>query len=162
MWRGRLAASVSRACRARSLAILPQPPAFSRNDIKREEKLRKQAERAAMWQRKAAQEAITVPQFGKIKRPTNVLKLYREKRDLLSPRDTAAAFFALGRLARASAKKIDRDPLSDHPLAIELRADVTASAPYLPSRELANALLGAAYMRVDDEPMLAALCSVRP
>jgi hypothetical protein len=141
------------------MAILPQPPAFSRKDIKREEELRRAAERAAMWQRRAVQEELTVPHFGKIGRPSNVLKLYQKKRALLSPRDAAAAFYALGRLNRNSAAKINRDPLANHPAAIELYADLVASAPYLPSREVANALLGAAYMRCSSEPVLTALCA---
>ena len=112
-----------------------------------------------MWQRRAVQEELTVPHFGKIGRPSNVLKLYQKRRALLSPRDAAAAFYALGRLNRNSAAKINRDPLANHPAAIELYADLVASAPYLPSREVANALLGAAYMRCSSEPVLTALCA---
>ena len=159
----RLVSVWSRQCgctlSVRSMAILPQPPAFSRKDIKREEELRRAAERAAMWQRRAVQEELAVPHFGKIGRPSNVLKLYQKRRALLSPRDAAAAFYALGRLNRNSAAKINRDPLANHPAAIELYADLVASAPYLPSREVANALLGAAYMRCSSEPVLTALCA---
>lgn len=142
----------------RTMAILPQPPAFSRTDLKKEHALRRAAEQAAIWQRKALREQAVTPTFSKISRPSNILKLYWRKRELLTPRDVGAAFFALGKLNRRSALRVGGDPLEAHPTAMELRADLAASAPYLPSRELSNALLGAAYMRSADETMLAALC----
>lgn len=158
----RRVAPISRASSCgRSLAILPQPPVLSKNDKKKALKLRRSAERAVVWQVQSAREQLTPPQFSRIGRPTNVLKLYAQKRDLLSPHDTAAALFTLGKLNRASALKVKRDPLAEHPLAFELRADVAVSAPYLSSRDLANSLLAAAYMRSSDEAMLSALCSVR-
>jgi hypothetical protein len=116
------------------------------------------AERAVKWQAAAQREAAATPQFGQIKRPTLILRVYEEKREQLTPRDAGAAFFALGRLLRNSAYRIRADPLADHPRATALRKDVAASAPLLPSRELSNALLGAAYMRSADEGLLSALC----
>lgn len=112
-----------------------------------------------MWQRQTARDEYSTPQFGNISRPSNVLKIYQQKRQILTPRDAAAAFYKLGKLNRASAARINADPLANHPTAIELRNDVAASAPYLPSREVANALLGAAYMRCSNETVLSALCS---
>ena len=143
----------------RSLAILPQAPAFSITDLKKEKKLRMEAERKAIWHRRAAREQLAIPEFRKLRKPREVLLTYAERRDELTPRDAAAALYALGRLAKASALKVGSDPLVNHPIAKELRADVAASAPHMLSRELANALLGAAYMRVSDELMLSALCA---
>ena len=144
---------------ARSLAILPQLPVMGSGFLKKEKKLRAEAERAVIAQERARREAVKTPQFSKLDRPRLVLKAYEEKRNQLTPRDAAAAFFALGRLNRNSAYKKGYDPLWKHPTAVELRADVAASAPYLPSRDLSNALLAAAYSRTSDEVMLSALCS---
>ena len=41
----------------------------------------------------------------------------------------------------------------------KLRADLAASAPYLPARDLSNALLGAAYARTTDDALVDALCA---
>lgn len=142
----------------RSLAILPQVPVLSNRLIRKEERLRKIAESAASWQQRFRREAALPPDFSRLKRPGSLLRLYDEKRDTLRPTDAAAALFSLGRLNRHSAYKVGRDPLADHPLAQCVRADVAACAPHLSSRPLANALLGAAYLRSSDETLLSALC----
>jgi hypothetical protein len=145
--------------RVRWLAILPQPPAFSKTDLLKEKALRRKAEASAIAMRRETREALATPQFGKLDRPASVLRAYEEKRELLSPRDAAAALLALGKLNRAAASHEGHDTLHDHPLAAELRADVAVSAPYLPSRDLSNALLGAAYLRSADDDLLSALCA---
>ena len=142
----------------RALAILPQVPALSHADVKKELVLRRAAERALAWKRQAAREQAAAPQFGSIRRPSNVLKVYARKRAQLTPRDTAAAFYALGRLTQHAAYKVGCDPLHSHPLAIELRADLAACTPVLSSKDLANALRSAAYLRSTDQVLIDALC----
>ena len=143
----------------RGMAILPQMPAMGAAFLRKEKKLRAEAERAVMDQQRLRREAVKTPQFSAIRKPAEVLRVYEEKRGQLTPRDAAAAYFALGRLSRNSAYRCGTDPLASHPRAIELRADVAVSAPYLPSRDLSNALLGAAYARSSDEALLSALCT---
>ena len=90
----------------RGLAILPQVPVLSNADVKKELALRRAAERAVAWKRQVVREQAATPQFGSIKRPSNVLKVYARKRTQLTPRDKCAAFYALGRLNQHAAYKL--------------------------------------------------------
>ena len=90
---------------------------------------------------------------------TSLYDVYESKRELLTPRDAAAAFFTMGKLARHAAYRVGGDPLDQHKRAIELRRDVVACAPHMPSMELMNSLLGAAFLRTSDEALLSALCA---
>lgn len=149
-----------RGCpQTRALAILAQPPTLSRTDTRREQILRRSAEKNVILQRRQTVDAFPSPQFTRVPRPSTVLKMYLQARDMLSPRDVAAAFYRLGQLNRASAAKIRGDPLASQSSALKLHHDVATCAPHLPSREIANALLGAAYMRCSNEATLQALCS---
>ena len=53
----------------RTLAILPQLPAFSSSFLRKEKRLRAQAERAVMDQQRLRQEAVKTPQFTYLTRP---------------------------------------------------------------------------------------------
>ena len=143
----------------RSLAILPQMPVMGSGFLKKERKLRADAERAVALQELARDEAAKTPQFSRLSKPSLVLKTYEQKRAKLTPRDVAAAFYRIGQLNRNSAYKMGRDSLDNHPRAMELRADLAVSAKYLPSKDLSNSLLGAAYARTSDEVLVSALCT---
>lgn len=143
----------------RPLAILPQLPPMSAKFLRKEKKLRAEAEVAVRLQQTAREEALKTPQFSKLGRPGEVLRTYVAKRSQLTPADAAAAFYALGRMNRNAAYKIGTDPRANDGRAVELRADLAVSAPYLRSRDVANALLGAAYSRTSDQALLDALCT---
>ena len=97
----------------RWLAILPQPPAFTKADMKLELKLQKRAELAASQQRAAIREAAISPRFDRAKRPKGLLRLYASQRDRLTPRDAVGAFYALSKLARGAAHRLGRSPLAN-------------------------------------------------
>ena len=60
----------------RGLAILPQMPALSESFLKKERKLRAEAELAVRDQRLARLEAAKTPQFSRLERPSDVLRIY--------------------------------------------------------------------------------------
>jgi hypothetical protein len=145
----------------RLLAILPQPPAFSKADLKKELQLRREAEYAAARQRQWVREQAVSPQFAKAKKPAGLLRYYMGQRERLTTRDAVAAFYRVAKLARAAAHKVGGDPLASHPLMATLRDDVEASVPHLQSRELCNALLAASYLRLDgvSSSLVGAVCA---
>ena len=144
----------------RPLAILPQMPRLSRSMLAKERELRRKAETAVRTQARAEREALKSPQFSRQQRPSGLLKVYDEARDRLTPRDAAAAWFALGRLSRNAAYALARDPLANNRTAAMLRMDVATSAPHLVAKDVSKALLGAAYMRTSDDGLLSALTAV--
>ncbi len=141
---------------ARRLAILTQPPLFSKADLQREAQLRRQIELAERTQRHHDAEAARAPQFREIARPEGVLATYMQQRARLSPRDAAAAFYALGSRLRVPAGT--RRRRFEHAGLQVLVDDVAAAVPALRSWELANVLLGAAYMQLRDDALVAPVC----
>ena len=109
MWRRGVATSKV-AMHARGLAILPQMPAISSSFLRKEKKLRRTAEIKMGQLEEAQREALATPQFSTCNKPSEVLRMYESKRELLTPRDAAAAFFTMGKLARHAAYRVGGDP----------------------------------------------------
>ncbi|KAL1507111.1 hypothetical protein AB1Y20_007967 [Prymnesium parvum] len=146
-----------RAARPRALAILPQPPAFSPADKRRELRLRKHAESTAQHMRSQVWLAKEKPkQFRDFPTVRAVLRYYTQHRPWLTPRDAAAAFLAAGKLLRGLA--YCETPPRDGPRLKLLREDLAACAVHLHARDLTNVLLAAHYVRVKDEELEGAVC----
>ena len=126
--------------------------------LKKEERLRKQAEYAVARQQKAREAAVQIPKFPTVQDPDEILSLYMKKRSMLTTSDAASAYFHVGWRLRRWASKRGRDPYAIRQEAVELRKDVTSGAPYMTSQCLAKSLLGAAYTRSADTIMISSLC----